>query len=73
MPVALPPTGRYPIRLEPAGTDRGLDGAVEIDAAGRIWIHVPDVQLGAADRLRVTFAPGGRLPDQEVAATIRRS
>lgn len=73
MPVALPPAGRYPIRLEPAGKDQGLDGAVEIDAAGRIWIHAPDVQLGAADRLRVTFAPAGRLPDQEAAATIRRS
>jgi hypothetical protein len=73
MPVALPPAGRYRIRLEPAGTERGLDGAVEIDAGGRIWIHAPDVQVGAADRLRVTFAPGGRLPDQEAAATIGRS
>ena len=73
MPVALPPAGRYRIRLEPAGTERGLDGAVEIDPAGRIWIHAPDVRVGGADRLRVTFTSGGRLPDQEAAATIRRS
>ncbi len=73
MPVALPPPGRYRIRLEPAGTERGLGGAVEIDTAGHIWIHAPDVQVGAADRLRVTFVSGGRLPDQEAAATIRGS
>ena len=73
MPVALPPAGRYLVRVEPAGTEQGLDGAVVIDAAGRIWIHAPEVRVGAADRLRVTFAPGGRLPDQDVPATIRRS
>ena len=73
MPVALPPAGTFRARIEPAGHDDGSPGLVDIDADGRLWIEPPADGIDAAERLRVTFAPGGRLPDPGSAGTIRRS
>lgn len=62
MPVALPPAGTYRARIEPAEDHEAVAGLIDIDVAGRMWITPPDVLRGPARRLRVTFAPGGRLP-----------
>ena len=73
MPVALPPAGTFRARIEPAGDDEGGPGLVHIDADGRLSIEPRSTGFDPDERLRVTFAPGGRLPDPGSAGTIRRS
>jgi riboflavin kinase/FMN adenylyltransferase len=73
MPVALPPAGTYGAWISTDGADDGRPGTMSIDASGRLLLDGPGMGDAAGRRVRVTFAPGGRLPDPDVAATIRRS
>ncbi len=73
MPVALPPAGTYGARIATDGSNDGDPGVLHIGPSGRMLIEAPGLGAGAAKHVRVTFAPGGRLPDRDAAATIRRS
>lgn len=73
MPVALPPAGAYRARVEALDRAAAADGRVAIDPDGRLLIDPVAFLGGGPERLRITFAPGGRLPDSGSAGTIRRS
>lgn len=73
MPVALPPAGAYRAAIEPATNGGGTSGVVAIDGSGRLSFRAPEGVGVDAGAVRIVFAPGGRLPDHDRAATIRRS
>jgi len=73
MPVALPPAGRYRAAIEPPANGDGTPGIAEIDGGGHLSFAAVDGIAFGGEAVRIVFAPGGRLPDPSVAATIRRS
>lgn len=73
MPVALPPAGAYRARIEPATDGDGTAGIVEIGPDGGLRFSAPGMASRDDGHVRLVFAPGGRLPDHDPAATIRRS